>query len=215
MLGKIYLSLLCFIRSSKKITYLIWGLKISNYCHSTFWDLTTLVIKKELGFFNKINYLDMGCGQFAILGQYYKKNRPNSFVVSVDLYKDFVNNSLENSKNNKNAIEIFQSDLFENIHNKFDLISFNPPYVPNTSKKENDKDQYSKIRYSGIEGTDIMSIFLENAKKFLSNKGIILLGINNFYVSEESCLKIIDSHGYKVKKITKMSFNTSAVFVLE
>jgi methylase of polypeptide subunit release factors len=212
MLGKIYLFILNLIRSSKIITFFIWGIKIKKYCHSTFWDLTTLVIKKELNFTNKKNYLDMGCGQFAILGQYYKKNNPTSMVMSVDIYEDFVNNSILNSKENKNDIKIFQSNLFENIRDKFDLISFNPPYVPEV--KDNNI-QYSKIRYSGHDGTELMSVFLNEAKKSLSNDGVILLGINNFYVTKEDCLNVIKRYDYKVKRITKMPFNTSVVFVLQ
>ena len=212
MIGKIYLFFLNLIRSSKVATYLIWGLKINKYYHSTFWDLTSLVIKKELNFIKKKKYLDMGCGQFAILGQYYKKKKLDSIVISVDIYEDFVNNSLENSKNNKNKIEIFQSDLFENINGKFDLISFNPPYVP---KEENDKIQYFKTRYGGKDGTEIMSLFLEQAKNFLLPDGKIILGVNSFYVSKEKCLNLIKKYGYEVKKITKIFLNTSIVFVLE
>ena len=211
MLGKIYLFLLNLVRSSKIASFLIWGLKIKKYCHVTFWDLTTLVIKKEFIFTNKKKYLDMGCGQFAILGQYYKRNKPASTVVSVDIYEDFVNNSLVNSKENKNNIKIFKSNLFDNIKGKFDLISFNPPYVP---EKKSKKIKYSKIRYSGVDGTKLMSEFLQIAKKFLLEDGVILLGVNLFYVSRQDCLNLIKKHEYDVKKITKMSFNTSVVFVL-
>ena len=60
-----------------------------------------------------------------------------------------------------------------------------------------------------------MSVFLNKAKKSLSNDGVILLGINNFYITKEDCLNVIKRHEYKVKKITKMPFNTSVVFVLQ
>ena len=208
MFGKIYLFILNLLRSSKIVTFFIWDIQIKKYCHSSFWDLTTLVLKKELDFTNKKNYLDMGCGQFALLGQYYKKNNPTSTVVSVDIYEDFVSNCIFNSKND---IKIFQSNLFENVHDKFDLISFNPPYVPDV-KDNNIK--YPKIAYSGNAGTEMMSTFLSEAKKFLLKDGVIFLGINNFYVSKEDCLNVINKYGYKVKKITKRSFNTSVVFVL-
>ena len=76
-MGKIYFIILSLIRSSKFFTQFIWGIKIDTKLHNTFWDLTTLVLKKEIiNMKNKKNYLDMGCGQFAILGQYFKKNNP-------------------------------------------------------------------------------------------------------------------------------------------
>ena len=54
MFGKIYLFVLNLLRSNKIITFFIWDIQIKKYCHSNFWDLTTLVIKKELDFTNKI-----------------------------------------------------------------------------------------------------------------------------------------------------------------
>ena len=94
MIGKIFYIFLKAIRSSKIITSIVWGIKIKEYCHETFWDLTTLVIKKEMSNRNdKIRYLDMGCGQFAILGQFFKRRNIKSEVISVDIYDEFIENS--------------------------------------------------------------------------------------------------------------------------
>ena len=72
MFGKIFFIILKKIRSSKIITLLIWGIKIKDFHHETFWDLTTLVLRKELSSLSGTKkYLDMGCGQFAILGQFF------------------------------------------------------------------------------------------------------------------------------------------------
>ena len=132
-MGKIYFIILSLIRSSKFFTQFIWGIKIDTKLHNTFWDLTTLVLKKEIiNMKNKKNYLDMGCGQFAILGQYYKKISTLSDVTSVDIYEKFVENSIQNSTLNKNEIKIKRSNLFSDLDEKYDLITFNPPYVPSS-----------------------------------------------------------------------------------
>ena len=71
MLGKIYLFLLNLVRSSKIASFLIWGLKIKKYCHATFWDLTTLVIKKEFIFTDKKKIFRYGmwaiCNSWTVL----------------------------------------------------------------------------------------------------------------------------------------------------
>ena len=212
MFGKIYLFLLNILRSSRFFTYHLWGIKINKYCHTTFWDLTSLVIKKELNATKEKKYLDMGCGQFALLGQFYKKKYIDSIVMSVDIYEDLVENSAANSKINNNEIKIIQSNLFANINEKFDLISFNPPYVP---QKKDDKVKYSKIRYSGDNGTETMSLFLQVVKNFLLKDGKIILGVNSYYVDKEKCLSLIEKHGFVVKKITRILFNTSIAFVIQ
>ena len=212
MFGKFYLFILNILRSSKLFTYFLWGIKIDKYCHTTFWDLTSLVIKKELSIVKEEKYLDMGCGQFAILGQFYKKRNVNSKIVSVDIYDDLVENSFNNSKINKNDIQIIQSNLFDNVNEKFDLISFNPPYVP---QKQDDKVKYTKIRYSANDGTETMSLFLGKAKNFLSNDGKIILGVNSYYVDKEKCLSLIKEYGYDIKKITKILLNSSIAFTIQ
>ena len=213
-MGKIYFIILSFIRSSKFFTQLIWGIKINTKLHNTFWDLTSLVLKKELCQIKyKKKYLDMGCGQFAILGQFFKKINSSSNVTSVDIYEKFVENSLHNSELNKSNIQIKKSNLFSNIDEKFDLISFNPPYVPSSQKK--DKLEFPNIRYSENEGLKTAHDFLIGAKNYLKTDGEILLGINTFYVSQTLCNKLISKSGFKVLKITKMKFNTSVVFRLK
>ena len=214
MNGKLIYKILKYIRSSKIITFVVWRIKIEKYLHDTFWDLTTLVLKKELNQNKEKNkYLDMGCGQFAILGQYFKKINSYSDVTSIDVYKEFVENSIKNSIQNKNDINILQSNLFSNINEKFDLISFNPPYVP--ASKNNEKLEFPNIRYSDLEGIQTAKDFLSEAKKFLTPDGIILLGMNTFYVPQNVCVKLIKDNGYKLEKITKMKFNTSIVLKLK
>ena len=213
-MGRIYFIILSFIRSSKFFTQFIWGIKIDTKLHNTFWDLTTLVLKKELGQIKfKKKYLDMGCGQFAILGQFYKKINSSSDVTSVDIYEKFIENSLYNSELNKNNIQIKKSNLFSNIDEKFDLISFNPPYVPSSQKK--DKLEFPNIRYSENDGLLTTHDFLIEAKNYLRTDGEILLGINTYYVPQTLCNELIAETGFKVLKITKMKLNTSIVFTLK
>ena len=214
MIGKLFYIILKFVRSSKIITLFIWRIKIDKFLHHTFWDLTTLVLKKELSKIKlRKKYLDMGCGQFAILGQFFKKTNDSSDVTSVDIYEKFVENSLNNSELNKTDIKIKKSNLFSNIDEKFDLISFNPPYVPSIQKK--DESEFPDIRYSENEGLKTTYDFLIESKDYLMTDGEILLGINTFYVPQAHCNKLILETGYKVEKITKMKFNTSIVFRLK
>ena len=108
----------------------------------------------------------MGCGQFAILGQFFKKINISSDVTSVDIYEKFVENSINNSELNRTKIKIKKSNLFSNIDEKFDLISFNPPYVPSSQKKY--ELEFPNIRYSEHEGLKTTHDFLIESKKLFN-----------------------------------------------
>jgi len=64
------------------------------------------------------------------------------------------------------------SDLFENIRNKYDIIVFNPPYLPEDSRETGD----SKIATTGgKKGNEIILRFLQQAKNYLNKNGRIFL----------------------------------------
>ena len=65
--------------------------------------------------------------------------------------------------------QYFKSDLFSKVEGKFDLIAFNPPYLP--AKKGEDDDWIKKAIVGGKKGYEIIVQFLEELPKYLSNTG--------------------------------------------
>ena len=218
MIGKFYKLILDLIRSIDFLTEIIWKIKIKKKILPITYDLTSIVIKKALKEFNKKgikfnSYLDMGCGQIAILGLFQKKICPTTETTSVDIYENFILNAKENALANKVKINFITSDLFSNINNKYDLISFNPPYVPISFKKKN--SNYEKISYAGKDGTDAINNFLKSAKNHLTNKGLIFLGVNLFYIPLNSLMSIVKNLDYKVIETVKRKPHDCIVLVLK
>ncbi|PIN94032.1 hypothetical protein COU54_00675 [Candidatus Pacearchaeota archaeon CG10_big_fil_rev_8_21_14_0_10_31_24] len=92
-------------------------------------------------------------------------------VVATDLDAESLEhlNSLTNAHQN---LKIIKSNLFENISEKFDLITFNPPYLP-LDKREDKESQL--ITTGGKTGDEIVLKFLEQASQHLNQDGKILL----------------------------------------
>jgi len=78
---------------------------------------------------------------------------------------------------NKKKIPAIKSNLFSNIKNKrFDIIAFNPPYLPEDNREDNE----SKITTTGgKKGDEIILRFLKQAENHLNKNGIILLVISS------------------------------------
>jgi release factor glutamine methyltransferase len=98
------------------------------------------------------------------------------------------------------------SDLFQKIGGKFDLIIFNPPYLPDDKNEPAD----SKLATTGgVKGSEIINEFLVQAKKHLKKDGKIFLIIS-------SLTKDLRFTGYKKKEIgcEKMFFETLCVLEL-
>ncbi len=78
-----------------------------------------------------------------------------------------------------NGIDVIRTDLFEginvNVKGKFDLIVFNPPYLPSEDQKT-DRDV---LWDGGPSGREIINRFLEQVKNYLTDEGRILLLVSS------------------------------------
>lgn len=79
--------------------------------------------------------LDMGTGSGFLAIIMYKKG---GYVTAGDINLHTVYNAVKNAENNNAKIRGIQTDLFSNIVDEFDLIIFNPPYLP--KDKYDDKE---------------------------------------------------------------------------
>ncbi len=125
--------------------------------------------------------LDMGTGS-GVIAQTLTKFSAQVFAVDID------SKSLAKAKKNTEGKIVFlKSDLFKNVKEKdFDLIVFNPPYLP---EDEHGKD---KELAGGKEGVELTLEFLKQAKKHLSQEGQIL-----FVASSLANLNLLDKKASK------------------
>src|SRR3989338_7344735 len=119
---------------------------------------------------NDKNALEIGCGS-GILSIIMAKN--GAITTSVDINSDAVEITKTNAEKNNVKINVVESDLFENIEGVFDIIIFNPPYLP-TESEERD------ITYSGgISGRETIERFIAESKNHVKKDGIILVLISS------------------------------------
>lgn len=139
---------------------------------------------------NEKSVLDMGCGS-CILGETL---RDLGFIdiLCVDVNEDAVKLAKEK------GFRALKSDLFEEVDSCFDLILFNAPYLP---RDELEDEESSLATSGGKRGDEIALRFLEEAKDFLKDKGVIYL-----LISSLTPLENIKKFKFEVVKKKKMFF---------
>ena len=158
------------------------------------------------GMKNLGDVLDVGTGS-GIQALVASKNAKN--VLGVDINPEAEKLARKNAKNNgiKN-IAYRESNLFENVNGKFDLIVFNPPYIPVDDKIKGAE------QWSAGENLELIKRFVKNVKKHLKENGKIL-----FLISSVTGLKEIEEffkkQGFSIEVIKKKKIPWEMLYVLE
>lgn len=118
-----------------------------------------------------IFYLDMGTGSGIFSETVLKAGINKKNILAVDIDKEAVGFV------KKKGFKTIQGNLFYNVKGKFDIITFNAPYLP--LDKRDPKD--SRIATTGGKSGDEVSLrFLQQAKKHLNRGGKIFLLVSSF-----------------------------------
>ena len=158
------------------------------------------------------NCLEMGCG--AGLSSIVMAKKEAS-VTSVDVDVEAVKAVKHNSDKLSLNITALQSNLFNNINDKFDLITFNPPYLPDG------QEQYMKYLedvkhqlFGGKTGREIIEKFLEESKSHLKKNGKILLQISTI-TGENEVLELCYDFGFRTKILKRKKIPHEELMVIE
>jgi release factor glutamine methyltransferase len=134
----------------------------------------------------KINFksiAEMGSGSGYITIQLMKLF-PESYLYAIDKNQNALEITQENILLNgldSSHIELIHSDLFTYVApHKFDLIVFNPPYLPTETSNLEKIEEMVKITWEG--GNKIIQEFLTTTLDYLKENGVIILLLSNYQI---------------------------------
>ena len=165
---------------------------------------TELMVEKLIKIFkNKsFNVVDIGTGSGCILISLLSEFK-NSKVLGIDISKHSILIAKKNAKKNKviNKIKFKRMPLKMLYHQKFDLVTSNPPYI----KTKDLKNLQDDIKYfepkialdGGIDGLDVIKKVIYKAKYILKINGVLALEIGNNQSKEVS--KILVNNNFRLE----------------
>ena len=151
---------------------------------------------------NNIKILDL-CTGSGIIGITLRKELESKSlkVVASDISEEALKVAKENAIMNEAEVKFIQSDIFENVNEKFDIIVSNPPYIAYSDKitMEDNVLNYDPhlALFAEEDGMYFYREIVENSKEYLNKDGMIFFEIG--YDQREKILKLANKNGFKAE----------------
>ncbi len=141
-----------------------------------------------------------GCGLIAKILE-----RRARYVVATDINPNAVVNA---RLNGVNAVE---ADLFGDLDYKFDLVVFNPPYLPADNGALH--DWYAKALVGGARGHEVVSAFISDVSRHLAPRGRALILISSL-TGYDAVVESMLSKFKVVKTVAEQKFFFETLYVI-
>ena len=151
---------------------------------------------------NNLKILDLCTGSGIIAITLKKELSQFSIdVVASDISEEAIKVAKENAQVHDATIKFIQSDIFDNIADKFDIIVSNPPYI---DRKDEVTMQDNVLKYdphlalfAEEEGMYFYRKIIEQANDYLNENGVIFFEIG--YDQKDKIIKLADLNGYSAE----------------
>lgn len=143
-------------------------------------------------FNGKAHVLDIGCGS-GVIGLTIKEKLPNCDVDLIDISKEALEVTKENAKNLELDVNIYESDIFSNVNDKYDIIISNPPYIREDEEIEEivKNNEPALALYGGKDGLDYYRRILTDINNYLNPKSLIAFEIG--YLQKDDIINLVNN----------------------
>ena len=138
-------------------------------------DRTIKYVQKY--FDSSIKIVDLGCGSGCISITLSKKLGVS--VDAVDISSDALNVARDNCINNGASVNFYLGDMLEPLHDKYDVIISNPPYISYDEEIDEvvKNNEPSLALYADNDGLYFYEKILKNCSNYLNDKFLIAFEI--------------------------------------
>lgn len=167
-------------------------------------ELVENTIKYINQYFNEpVDIIDLGCGS-GVIGLTLEKKVSTKTVDLIDISKDALEVANKNCGNLNSKAQIIESDFFEKIDKKYDVIISNPPYIMEDEKIDSivKKNEPSLALYGGKDGLDCYKKILKEISYHMKERCIVAfeIGYKQFSSIKELIKKYLPNAKIEVKK---------------
>lgn len=175
---------------------------------------TELLVEKALEYIgSKARVLDLCTGSGCVAVSIAKKI--DAYIEASDISKKALKVAKKNIKKHSVNVELYQSNMFDKVQGKFNVIVSNPPYIETDVVKtlEDEVKNYDPnlALDGGSDGLDFYRQIARDVKKYLLKDGVLLLEIG--YNQGESVSDLFKGIAKDIQVIKDYNDNDRVVIV--
>lgn len=136
---------------------------------------------------DKILDMGTGCGFLGIVAA-----DGGADVDAVDINPIAVDTTKKNAERNDLSMDVWESDLFEDVNDIYDRILFNAPYIPGSRENRSDEEL---AWYGGDDGRVVIDTFIRQADDHLADDGELVI-VQSSMTGIEKTRTRLEEQGY-------------------
>lgn len=129
-------------------------------------------------FTHPVDIIDLGCGS-GVIGITLDKKISTNSVDLIDISEKAIEVANKNCELLNSKAKTVQSNFFENVNKKYDVVISNPPYIKTNEEIEDivRSNEPHLALFAGVDGLDCYRNILNNVKEHLKEKYLIAFEI--------------------------------------
>ncbi len=149
--------------------------------------------------------LEVGTGS-GIIAKFLSKRAKSVIATEINPF------AIENAR--INGVNVKKGNFFADLAYKFNLIVFNPPYLPTSREHEEPKDWLSKAWDGGPTGAEVSMEFLSEVTNYLTESGKLLIVVSSLAGFQKIVTKMTDLfEDVNIVATKKLQFETLYVLL--
>ncbi len=136
-----------------------------------------------------------------------------SKVTATDVCEEALELARENADSNGVELDLRHGDLFGPVEGEFDVVIFNPPYLP-TSREDLTHSPLDSALDGGPDGTEVALRFINGLSEHLAEGGRAYMVISSLQDTDRIEREVL-AHDFAYRSIGKERFDFETISVLE
>jgi len=159
---------------------------------------TEELVENTINYINKyftepVDIIDLGTGS-GVIGLTLENKISTNSVDLIDISKDALEVTNKNCGNLNSKASLIESDFFDNVNKKYDVIISNPPYIKNNEEIEEivKENEPHLALYAGDEGLDCYDKILKDISNHMKDRCLVAFEIG--YTQANDIINLINKY---------------------